>query len=45
MSTRTRYEKEAKGNSEMAYFPVSTQSKMLLWLFVLRDRDRVLLSV
>ena len=24
MSTRTRFEKEAKGNSEMAYYPITT---------------------
>ena len=28
MSTKTRFEKEAKGNSEMAYCHVSTQSEM-----------------
>ena len=33
MSTKTRFEKEAKGNSEMAYpFLVNPVKKSLLWV-------------
>ena len=28
MSTRTRFEKEAKGNSEMAYYFIHSESEM-----------------